>query len=113
VHTPSPDLVFVSYCHADRDWMRRLLILLAPVVRNRRPEPWSDEHIKVGDEWRRHIVSAVSRARLAVCLVTADFLASRFIMDEELPALRAAGVRIVPMLVHEQTHAQLCEFADR
>ena len=74
MHRPPPNLVFISYCHADRDWMRRLMILLAPVVRNRRLEPWADEHIKVGDEWRRDIFSAVSRVRLAVCLVTADFL---------------------------------------
>ncbi|MGH3926176.1 MAG: toll/interleukin-1 receptor domain-containing protein [Pseudonocardiaceae bacterium] len=92
---------FVSYSHADRDWMRRLMVLLAPVVRNRRLEPWADAHTKVGNEWRRDIFSAVQRARVAVCLITADFLASRFIMEEELPALRAAGVRVVPMLVHD------------
>ncbi|MGH3924013.1 MAG: NB-ARC domain-containing protein, partial [Pseudonocardiaceae bacterium] len=96
-----PDLVFLSYSHADREWMRRLTILLAPVVRDLRLELWADEHIQAGDDWRRDIFSVVPRARLAVCLVTGDFLASRFIMDEELPALRAAGVRVVPVLVHE------------
>jgi hypothetical protein len=95
------DQVFLSYSHADRDWMRRLKVLLAPVVRNRRLEVWADDHILVGDEWRRDILAAVSRARIAVCLVTGDFLASRFIMEEELPTLRAAGVRVVPVLVHE------------
>lgn len=101
MHTPPPELVFISYCHADRHWMRRLMVLLAPVVRNRRLEPWADEHTQVGDDWRRDIHAAIGRARLAVCLVTGDFLNSRFIMDEELPALRAAGVPIVPVLVHE------------
>lgn len=93
--------MFLSYSHADREWMRRLTILLAPEVRNRRLELWADEHIQIGDDWRRDIFAALPRARLAVCLVTGDFLASRFIMDEELPALRAAGVRVVPVLVHE------------
>lgn len=101
MRTSEPDLVFLSYSHADRDWMRRLTVLLAPVVRDQRLELWADEHIQVGDDWRRDIFAAVPRARLAICLVSGDFLASRFIMDEELPALRAAGVRVVPVLVHE------------
>ncbi|MGH3913345.1 MAG: toll/interleukin-1 receptor domain-containing protein [Pseudonocardiaceae bacterium] len=101
VRTSEPALVFLSYSHTDRDWMRRLTVLLAPVVRDQRLELWADEHIQIGDDWRRDIFAAVPRARLAVCLVSGDFLASRFIMDEELPALRAAGVRVVPVLVHE------------
>lgn len=101
MHISEPDLVFLSYSHADREWMRRLTVLLAPEVRNRRLELWADEHIQIGGDWRRDIFTAVPRARLAVCLVTADFLASRFIMEEELPALRAAGVCVVPVLVHE------------
>ncbi|MGH3908969.1 MAG: TIR domain-containing protein [Pseudonocardiaceae bacterium] len=97
---PARDLVFVSYSHADQEWMRRLKVMLAPVVRNQRLKLWVDEHILIGDEWRRDIFSAVQRARLAVCLITADFLDSRFIIEEELPALRKAGVRVVPVLVH-------------
>jgi hypothetical protein len=76
-------------------------VLLDPVVRNRRLEVWADDHILVGDEWRRNISVAVFGARLAICLVSGDFLASRFIIEQELPALRAAGVRVVPVLVHE------------
>ena len=35
------DVVFVSYSHADRDWLTRLLVLPAPAVRNRRLELWA------------------------------------------------------------------------
>lgn len=98
MRTPAPDLVFVSYSHVDRAWMLWLKAMPAPERRSQRLELWVDEHIQVGDEWRREIHSAVQRARLAMCLITKDFLDSRFIMEEELPALRAAGVRLV--LVH-------------
>lgn len=41
MRTSEPDLVFLSYSHADRDWMRRLTVLLAPVVRDQRLELWA------------------------------------------------------------------------
>lgn len=68
-----PDLVFLSYSHQDKEWVRRLTVLLAPVVRNQRLELWYDEHIQVGHEWRRDLHAAVHRAHLAICLVTAKW----------------------------------------
>jgi hypothetical protein len=94
-------LVFVSYSHHDREWLLRLLVLLTPLVRNRGLRVWADEHIQVGNDWRRDIAAAVQRARLALLLVSGDFLASPFIMEEELPALVRRGVRLAPVLVHD------------
>jgi len=94
-------LVFVSYSHGDREWLRRLLVLLRPVVRNRRFEVWADEYIPVGDDWYRNIADVVDRARLGLLLVSGDFLASRFIMEEELPALVERGVQLVPVLLSD------------
>lgn len=95
------DVVFVSYSHADRPWLDRLLVLLAPLVRNRRMELWADPHLPVGGDWRRGLSAAIDRAGSAVLLVSGDFLASRFIVEEELPALVARGVRLAPVLVRE------------
>ena len=50
-------------------------------------------------DWRRDIDDGVRRAGAALLLVTGSYLASRFIMEEELPALVAHGVRLVPVLV--------------
>src|SRR5215475_13773036 len=97
---PAHDLVFVSYSHQDREWLRRLLVLLDPVVRNRRLEVWADEYIPASDDWQRSIDGAVDRAALGLLLVSGDFLASRFIIEVELPALIERKVRLVPMLVH-------------
>jgi WD40 repeat protein len=100
-HDADGGLVFVSYSHHDREWMRRLLVLLTPLVRNRGLRVWADEYIQVGDEWRRDIAAAVKRSRVALLLVSADFLSSRFILEEELPALRQHGVRLAPVLLHD------------
>jgi hypothetical protein len=91
----------VSYSHRDREWLRRLLVLLNPVVRNRRLKVWADEYIPVGDDWQRAIDGAVDRAALGLLLVSGDFLASRFIVEVELPALIERRVRLAPVLVHD------------
>ena len=95
------DAVFVSYSHDDQDWRRKFTQILAPLVRNRRLELWDDTHIPVGGDWRRDIDDGVRRAGAALLLVTGSYLASRFIMEEELPALVAHGVRLVPVLVED------------
>lgn len=94
-------VVFLSYCREDADWRRRFLIMLAPEVRNRRLEVWADEYVVVGQDWRRELGDAVQRAALALLLVSPEFLASRFIMNEELPALVGAEVRLVCALVRD------------
>jgi hypothetical protein len=99
--TPARDLVFVSYSHQDQEFLRRLLVLLRPVVRNRRLQVWVDEYILAGDDWRREIGGAVDRAAVGLLLVSADFLASQFIIEEELPALIERGVPLVPVLVRD------------
>jgi hypothetical protein len=80
------DLVFISYSHIDRDWLARLLVFLKPFT-GPNFRVWADPYIKVGDEWRRDISGAMSRACVAVLLVSPDFLASDFIWNEELPPL--------------------------
>ena len=91
--------VFLSYSHDDRDWRRKFTVMLEPDVRNHGLELWDDTQIPVGGDWRRDIDDGVRRAGVALLLVTGSYLASRFIMEEELPALVAHGVRLVPVLV--------------
>lgn len=105
------NLVFVSYSHADGEWLRRVLVLLKPVVRNRRLQVWADDYIPVGDDWRRSITDAVDGSAVALLLVSGEFLASSFIMEEELPALVARGVRLVPVLVTACLWSEVPELA--
>ena len=68
-----------------------------------RLELWNDRQIRAGDEWREEIRKAIDSCQAAVLLVSADFMASDFIYNDELtPLLEAAksrGVRIIPLLV--------------
>ena len=91
--------VFVSYSREDADWVRRFRVMLQPVVDNRRLELWVDDRLAPGDPWRPELEAAIARSGIALLLLTPQFLASRFIMGTELPALVAAGARLVPVLV--------------
>ena len=92
-------VVFVSYSREDETWRRRFAEMLSPLVRERRLEVWSDDRMVTGYEWRPQLAEAISRARAALLLVSPSFLASDFIMDQELPALIQKGVRLAPVLV--------------
>ena len=92
-------VVFVSYSREDAEWRRRFAEMLAPVVRRRGLEVWSDERNEIGYEWRPQLEQAIARSKAALLLVSPSFLASGFIMGEELPALIRQRVRLVPVLV--------------
>jgi hypothetical protein len=73
-------LVFVSYSRHDARWRDWFLGMLAPSVRARRLEMWSDQRELVGEGWRPQLADAIARSRVALLLVSREFLASEFIM---------------------------------
>lgn len=109
--------VFVSYSHADDVWLERLRVHLRPLVRRGALDLWDDSRISPGQVWRDEITKALARAHVAILLISADFLASEFVVDNELPPLlqRAAhnGLLILPLIVSPclfVEHAELSRF---
>jgi hypothetical protein len=94
--------VFVSYSHADAEWLERLQKHLKPLQRDGM-EVWDDTRLKAGEQWREEIRQALSATKIAILLISADFLASDFIVTDELPPLLKAaeedGATILPVIV--------------
>jgi tetratricopeptide (TPR) repeat protein len=99
--------VFISYSHQDEVWKDRLVRHLGALEREDAYTVWSDRKIAAGDGWRAEIERAMERARAAVLLISADFLISGFVRDEEIPRLlqrrEKDGLRIIPLIVHPCT----------
>lgn len=77
--------VFISYSHKDEKEKDELLTYLRALEREDLLTVWHDEHIRVGTDWKQEIKQAISKATVALLLITPNFLASDFINDEEIP----------------------------
>ena len=95
--------VFISYSHKDIEWLERLQVHLKPLEREGKIERWDDTLIESGEKWKETIRNAITSAKVAVLLVSADFLSSDFIVTDELPSLLAAaaaeGTVILPLIL--------------
>ncbi|RPI91938.1 MAG: toll/interleukin-1 receptor domain-containing protein, partial [Chloroflexi bacterium] len=99
---PSPS-VFISYSHKDEIWKDRLRPHLAMLEKEGRLTIWDDRSIDAGATWYDEIKKAMDDAEVAVCLISADYLASDFCVKEEIPYLlerrRSAGMLFIPVLI--------------
>ena len=95
--------VFLSYSREDRTWRDHLTKHLSVFEEEGLLDIWDDERIEAGADWFKEIEAAIAKASVAVLLVSADFLASKFIRREEIPRLlerRATeGLTVMPVIV--------------
>jgi tetratricopeptide (TPR) repeat protein len=83
---PAPT-VFISYSHKDEIWKDRLLEHLGGLEEEGILKTWNDRDLDPGDEWFEEIHKAMGAADVAVFLVSASSLKSKFIRHKEIPRL--------------------------
>ncbi|MBN1569937.1 MAG: TIR domain-containing protein [Acidobacteria bacterium] len=94
--------VFISYSHKDYRYLERILVHLG-ALELKGIEAWSDKNIESGARWEEEITAAIASARVALLLISADFCASRFIQQKEVPLLLTKaeneGSKIISLIV--------------
>lgn len=100
---PRGKKIFISYSHKDSEYMDRIMVHLNPLQRQGVIEPWVDTQLLAGDKWKSEIAKSLNAAKAAILLISADFLASDFIVENELPPLlrnaELKGTLIIPVIL--------------
>lgn len=95
--------IFISYSHQDERWKDELKQQLQVLQLHAGFAVWDDRQIAVGDNCLPVIEQAIAQARIAVLLVSSDFLTSNFIVRQEIPKFlqrrEQQGLCIVPVVV--------------
>ncbi len=102
---PNAPTVFISYSHKDEVWKDRLVTHLGVLEHQGLLQTWNDRNIGAGDEWFEEIRKGIDAARVAVLLISANSLTSRFILHTEIPRLLerrdSEGMAVFPVICRD------------
>jgi len=79
--------IFISYSHHDEGWRKTFERALNLGTYKADILVWSDKRISVGDKWEKEIKDAILKSRVALLLVSNNFVKSDFIQRKELKDL--------------------------
>ena len=95
--------LFISYSHEDIRWLQAVKEQLAVLEREGLLDVYEDTQLLAGEAWFDRLDAEMTSAKVGLLLISAPFLSSGFIRNEEIPRLfdrhAAGGMIIFPLLV--------------
>lgn len=95
--------VFISYSHKDEPFKDALDTHLTMLKRSDKIATWNDRAILAGTEWDDEIKAQLEQAHIIILLISANFLASKYIWENELTLAmewhKRKEVQIIPVFI--------------
>jgi len=96
-------LVFISYSHKNEKEKDALVDHLKVLEKaGGYIDLWNDDRIGGGEGWENDINKAIKKAKIAILLISAQFLGSEFILGKEVPKLmqrrKKEGLKVIPVI---------------
>ena len=105
-----PLRLFICYARADENDVRKFIPNLKVLSKRGYIAPWQDTDLVPGDDWDDMIKERLCVAQVILFMVSTDFLASKYISDDERPLAmrrRTEGKAVViPVLLSACTWEQ-------
>lgn len=94
--------IFISYSRKDQELLEKLKRHLSVLEKSDTFTVWSDSNITAGHSWYSRLQDEIDKASIVILVVSADYLASDFIMREELSYILDKGIdsklRVIPII---------------
>ncbi len=97
--------IFISYAHEDIKFQKELVKRLKPLKRKKEIVLWHDGVIMPGEEWDASIKKHLEAADIIIILLSADFVASDYIYEKELPRIierrKNGEIELIPIIARD------------
>lgn len=102
--------IFFSYSKYDRLLLDELLVFLAPLTQKGLIQTWNDHDLLGGEEWDNSIRQQLAAADIIVLLVSARFLATKYIWEVEISKAmqkhEQGEAKVIPIILNH------CDWTD-
>lgn len=98
-----PISLFICYAHANEQTVKRMIPSLKVLARRGYIAPWRDTDLVPGEDWDDTIKQRLLKSQIILFMVSTDFLASRYITEQERPLamslMKEKKAIVVPVLL--------------
>ncbi|QOJ30064.1 MAG: TIR domain-containing protein [Ignavibacteriales bacterium] len=102
METNSKIKIFISYSHANDNYLDEFLLHLKQLEKSQNVEVWCDRQIKAGEIFINVIKENINTADILCCLVSKEYLASNTCNEEKNIGMELeiqTGIKVVPIIL--------------